>query len=98
MPFGLGEPERYGLYCVNTRVTRPSSVESVSAESQARRSVPGVLHAGFKTTSSRPAPVHFIGVWDIVESLVSNEGRHRVFQPCLWDERNRRRGRTMEQV
>ena len=38
MPLGLGEPERYPLYCVDTRVTRPgnddpSSVEFVSAES-----------------------------------------------------------------
>ena len=31
--------------------------------------------AGFKATFSRPAPVHFIGVWDTVESLVLNEGR-----------------------
>ena len=46
MPFGLGEPERYGLHFVDTRVTRPGSVESASAESQARRSVPGVLARG----------------------------------------------------
>ena len=31
--------------------------------------------AGFKATFSRPAPVHFIGVWDTVESLVLNEGK-----------------------
>ena len=77
--------------------------------------------AGFKATFSRPAPVHFIGVWDTVESLVLNEGkrwadarlnpeiafayhalaideRRKDFQPCPWDERNRRPGQTMEQV
>ena len=77
--------------------------------------------AGFKATFSRPAPVHFIGVWDTVESLVLNEGkrwadarlnpeiafayhalaideRRKDFRPCLWDERNRRPGQTMEQV
>ena len=31
--------------------------------------------ASFKATFSRPAPVHFIGVWDTVESLVLNEGK-----------------------
>ena len=31
--------------------------------------------AGFKATFSRPVPVHFIGVWDTVESLVLNEGK-----------------------
>jgi len=31
--------------------------------------------AGFKATFCRPAPVHFIGVWDTVESLVLNEGK-----------------------
>ena len=31
--------------------------------------------AGFRATFSRPAPVHFIGVWDTVESLVLNEGK-----------------------
>ena len=77
--------------------------------------------AGFKATFSRPAPVHFIGVWDTVESLVLNEGKRwanarlnpeiafayhalaidekrRDFRPCLWDERNRREGQTLEQV
>ena len=34
--------------------------------------------AGFKATFSRPAPVHFIGVWDTVESLVLNEGKRWV--------------------
>lgn len=77
--------------------------------------------AGFKATFSRPAPVHFIGVWDTVESLVLNEGKRwanarlnpeiafayhalaidekrRDFRPCLWDERNRGEGQTLEQV
>ena len=31
--------------------------------------------AGFKRTFSRAAPVHFIGVWDTVASLVLNEGK-----------------------
>ena len=31
--------------------------------------------AGFKATFCRPAPVHFIGVWDTVESLLLNEGK-----------------------
>ena len=31
--------------------------------------------AGFKQTFSREAPVHFIGVWDTVESLVLHEGK-----------------------
>ena len=31
--------------------------------------------AGFKATFSRPAPVHFIGVWDTVDSRVLNEGK-----------------------
>ena len=31
--------------------------------------------SGFKKTFSRPAPVHFVGVWDTVESLVLNEGK-----------------------
>lgn len=30
---------------------------------------------GFKATFSRPCPVHFIGVWDTVESLVLNAGK-----------------------
>ena len=30
---------------------------------------------GFKRTFSRQAPVHFIGVWDTVESLVLHEGK-----------------------
>ena len=77
--------------------------------------------ASFKATFIRSAPVHFIGVWDTVESLVLNEGKRwanarlnpeiafayhalaiaekrRDFQPCLWDERNRRSGQTLEQV
>ena len=33
------------------------------------------LAAGFKATFSLPAPLHFIGVWDTVESLVLNEGK-----------------------
>ena len=79
------------------------------------------IAAGFRKTFSRPAPVHFIGVWDTVESLVLNEGRRwtnarlnpetafayqalaiderrKDFQPCLWDERNRQPGQTLEQV
>ena len=79
------------------------------------------IAAGFRATFSRPAPVHFIGVWDTVESLVLNEGKRwadarlnqeiafayhalaideqrQDFQPCLWDERNRQPGQTMEQV
>ena len=31
--------------------------------------------AGFKQTFSREAPIHFIGVWDTVESLVLHEGK-----------------------
>ena len=31
--------------------------------------------AGFKRTFSRAAPVHFIGVWDTVASLVLDEGK-----------------------
>ena len=31
--------------------------------------------AGFKATFSRPVTVHFVGVWDTVESLVLNEGK-----------------------
>ena len=31
--------------------------------------------AGFKATFGQPAPVHFIGVWDTVESVVLNEGK-----------------------
>ena len=31
--------------------------------------------AGFRATFARPCPVHFIGVWDTVESLVLNAGR-----------------------
>ena len=33
------------------------------------------LDAGFKAAFSRPCPVHFIGVWDTVESLVMNAGK-----------------------
>ncbi|MGI9251868.1 MAG: DUF2235 domain-containing protein [Pseudohongiellaceae bacterium] len=33
------------------------------------------LDAAFKDTFSRSCPVHFIGVWDTVESLVLHEGR-----------------------
>ena len=33
------------------------------------------LDAGFKATFSRPCPVHFIGVWDTVESLALNAGK-----------------------
>ncbi|MEX0960755.1 MAG: DUF2235 domain-containing protein [Burkholderiales bacterium] len=37
---------------------------------------PGIreIAAGFKETFCRPCPVHFIGVWDTVESLVMNAG------------------------
>lgn len=33
------------------------------------------IAAGFKKTFSRPCPVHFIGVWDTVESLILNAGK-----------------------
>jgi len=33
------------------------------------------IAAGFKQTFCRPCPVHFIGVWDTVESLVMNAGK-----------------------
>ena len=33
------------------------------------------VEAGFRATFARPCPVHFIGVWDTVESLVLNAGR-----------------------
>ena len=31
--------------------------------------------AGFRQTFARPCPIHFIGVWDTVESLVMNAGK-----------------------
>ena len=34
-----------------------------------------VVQAGFRATFARPCPVHFIGVWDTVESLILNAGR-----------------------
>ena len=33
------------------------------------------VEAGFRATFARPCPVHFIGVWDTVESLILNAGR-----------------------
>ena len=33
------------------------------------------VDAGFRATFARPCPVHFIGVWDTVESLILNAGR-----------------------
>ena len=33
------------------------------------------VDAGFRETFGRPCPVHFIGVWDTVESLILNAGR-----------------------
>lgn len=35
----------------------------------------GEIQAGFKSVFCRPCPVHFIGVWDTVKSLLMNEGR-----------------------
>ena len=33
------------------------------------------VDAGFRATFARPCPVHFIGVWDTVESLILHAGR-----------------------
>lgn len=33
------------------------------------------IAAGFKKTFSQPCPIHFIGVWDTVDSLVLNAGK-----------------------
>lgn len=43
------------------------------------------LDARFKATFSRSCPVHFIGVWDTVESLMLNAGR-KFHNPCLSEE------------
>ncbi len=58
------------------------------------------VDAGFRATFARPCPVHFIGVWDTVESLILNAGRTwhdtrlspetaHAFQALAIDERRR---------
>lgn len=45
----------------NTDVKKDKNIDTVAA--------------GFKQTFCRPCPVHFIGVWDTVESLLMNAGK-----------------------
>jgi len=40
------------------------------------------IASGFKDTFSRSCPVHFIGVWDTVESLIMNAGK-KFHDTCL---------------
>ena len=59
---------------------RPSAANLVEyASKHYHRQEPGedevAVDTGFRATFARPCPVHFIGVWDTVESLVLNAGR-----------------------
>ena len=59
---------------------RPTAVNLVEyASKRYHRHDPGgedaAVDAGFRAAFARPCPVHFIGVWDTVESLVLNAGR-----------------------
>ncbi len=65
------------LYCCG--LLPPTAANLVEHASKLYHKKGGMDNAkvadGFKTTFSRPCPVHFIGVWDTVESLLLNAGR-----------------------
>lgn len=66
------------LYCCGLlRPTASNLVEYASKRYHRKGAgeADAAVDAGFRATFSRPCRVHFIGVWDTVESLVLNAGR-----------------------